>query len=166
MIVNLERWVSDAARCSASQGKEEPRVDERSGELHQLHREGLLMVSKALIVSLRRWRNSEWLCMATRGDGLLCTAANFSFSAHAPAKGVGQGFNREPRTMAMERIARRCKDPKSKDLQRLGLACFHHEGLADMRPSFNRELGTMVERCVVMRGDRRRNAAERSFALF
>ena len=65
----------------------------------------------------------------------------------------------------MERIARRCKDPKSKGLQRLGLVCFHHEGLADMRPSFNREPGTMVERCTVMRGDRSRNAAERSFAL-
>ena len=48
--------------------------------------------------------------------------------------------------MAMERIARRCKDPKSKDLQRLGLACFHHEGLADMGPGFNRDPGTMVER--------------------
>jgi hypothetical protein len=35
----------------------------------------------------------------------------------------------------------------------------------ELRPSFNRELGTMVERCVVVRGDRRRNAAERSFAL-
>ena len=48
LVVNPERWVSDAARCSASQGKEEPRVDERSGELHQLHREGLLMVSDGL----------------------------------------------------------------------------------------------------------------------
>ena len=46
--------------------------------------------------------------------------------------------------MAMERIARRCDGPKSKSLQRLGFACFHHEGLADMRPGFNREPGTMA----------------------
>ena len=141
---SLERTMalgSNAPRCAAGDCSEQLRFD-----VHQLHHVGLLMVGRALIVSPRRWRNSEWLCMATRGDGLLSTAANFSFPAHAPAKGVGQGFNRKPRTMAMERIARRCKDPKSKDLQRLELACFHHEGLADMRPGFNRVPGTMDKR--------------------
>jgi hypothetical protein len=156
LIVNLKRWRYGTENSAATKGTEghcgaQRRTTRQSGEIHQLHHVGLLMVSRALIVSPRRWRNSEWLCMATRGDGLLCTAANFSFSAHAPAKGVGQGFNREPRTMAMERIARRCDGPKSKNLQRLGFACFHHEGLADMRPSFNRELGTMGKRCKVMR---------------
>ena len=58
----------------------------------------------------------------------------------------GQGFGRKPRTMAMERIARRCDGPKSNNLQRLGFACFHREGLADMRPGFDREPGTMDER--------------------
>ena len=85
---------SNAPRCAAGDCPEQLRFD-----VHQLHRVGLLMVSRALIVSPRRWRNGEWLCMATRGDGLLSTAANFSFPAHAPAKGVEQGFNREPRTI-------------------------------------------------------------------
>ena len=67
--------------------------------------------------------------------------------------------------MAMERIARRCKDPKSKDLQRLQVACFHHEGLADMRPGFNRVPGTMVRRCGGLQDSAERNIALLSAAL-
>ena len=72
--MNLERWVSDAARCSASQGKEEPRVDERSGELHQLHREGLLMVGRVLIVNPERWCYGAESSDATNGTEAHCGA--------------------------------------------------------------------------------------------
>lgn len=49
-------------------------------------------------------------CGATRSIGQQRNAPLFTSSAHAPAAGGGQGFNREPRTMGERRLAKRGVD--------------------------------------------------------
>ena len=66
--------------------------------------------------------------------------------------------------MALGSNAPRCAARDCPEQLRFDVHQLHHEGLADMRPSFNRELGTMGERCRAQRGCAKQRATTSSSA--
>ena len=78
---------SNAPRCAAGDCPEQLRFD-----FHQLHHEGLLMVSGVLVVNPERWRDFAWNCFTRQGIAMRST------------KSV---FNRETETMVKRCITRR-----------------------------------------------------------
>ena len=72
---------SNAPRCAAGDCPEQLRFD-----VHQLHHEGLLMVSRVLVVNPERWRDFAWNCVTRQGIAMRSTRP---------------GFNRGPGTMAL-----------------------------------------------------------------
>ena len=80
--MNPERWRYGAENSVATTGKEghcgaQRRITKQSCEIHQFDHEGLLMVSRALIVSPRRWRDFAWNCVTRQGIAMRSTKAGF-----------------------------------------------------------------------------------------